>query len=127
MGFSVTSQYIRLETNCDTDETWLCAECKNDGNWQLTSACLDKYIGVTQESEGFDTTPGKSASDQGKTLRSLLVPGSLTLKGGSVLCGKVREEFGGWKTSIFLDILFSSEGGGLRRQYWYALLLVDST
>jgi hypothetical protein len=46
------------------------------------------------------------------------VPDSLRLRAGSVLCGKVREEFGGWDTSVYLDILFNNVDGELIRDEW---------
>ncbi|GIC92354.1 CVNH domain-containing protein [Aspergillus udagawae] len=120
MVFSTTSRNVRVEHDRETDKIFLHAECKSDsGNWQSSSICLDDHLGISTEYKGFDTTQEQTASAQGQSLWSLLVPDRLTLKGVSVLCGKVREEHGGWETSIYLDLLFNNNNGQLVKESWY--------
>lgn len=120
MVFSSTAQEVVLGYDSDTDQTFLNAELKVDsGGSKTTGICLDDYLGISTEYKGFDTTRGQTASAQGKTLRSYLVPDGLTLKHGTVLYGKVREEYGGWETCIYLDLFFNNVSGALSREEWY--------
>lgn len=127
MVFSTTSQYIRLEPGAEEGKIYLYAECNTDDDWNLTNICLDDYLGISQDYKGFDITEENTASAQNQLLTSCFVPGSLILRDGSVLYGKVLEEYGGWDTSIYLDLLFDNNAGSLEKSDWYVLLLLDCT
>ncbi|GFG17995.1 hypothetical protein IFM5058_08775 [Aspergillus udagawae] len=118
MVFSTSSRNVSLEHDPNTDLTYLRAECKaaDSGEWNSSSICLDEHLGVSRLYKGFDTTEGKTASVQGKSLQSLLEPGSLTLRGLSVLYGRVSGVDGGWEATIYLDLLFNNDNGKLVRE-----------
>ncbi|GFF32178.1 hypothetical protein IFM46972_03458 [Aspergillus udagawae] len=118
MVFSTSSRNVSLEHDANTDLTYLRAECKtaDSGEWNSSSICLDEHLGVSRLYMGFDTTEGKTASAKGKSLQSLLEPGSLTLRGISVLYGRVSGVDGGWEATIYLDLLFNNDNGKLVRE-----------
>lgn len=118
MVFSTTSQYIRLDLGPKEGNIYLYAECDDGDDWKLSKICLDDHLGMSQSCKGFDTTSENTASAQNKLLTSYFLPGSLILRDGSVLYGKVREELGGWDTSIYLDLLFDNDAGVLKRWEW---------
>ncbi|KAL2831295.1 hypothetical protein BJY01DRAFT_254334 [Aspergillus pseudoustus] len=127
MVFSTTAKYIWLDRDIDTDETYLYAELQanNRNDWDSSSVALETVLGVTEECKGFDTRKENSASNQNYTLQSRFVPGSLTLKPGPVLHGKLLEEYGGWETSIYLDVLFRNDNAELVPETWSNCLMTS--
>lgn len=113
MVFSTTAKHLWLDRDINSDQTYLFVELQTDdrNDWQLRAVALETVLGVTEDCKGFDTREENSASNQDYTLQSRFVPGSLTLNAGAVLHGKLLEEYGGWETSIYLDVLFRNDDG----------------
>jgi hypothetical protein len=120
MVFSTTAKNIWLDRDVDSDQTYLYVDLQTDNrnDWRLTGEALENVLGVTEDCKGFDIRAENRASNHDYTLQSRFLPGSLTLNAGAVLHGKLLEEYGGWETSIYLDVVFRNDDGDLVAETW---------
>jgi hypothetical protein len=112
MYFSLTSKDIRIYTDPSTGNTFLSASCKDTyGGWLQNTVRLDDKLTYSEELGRFLMLgiPGLFAdqlSDQFK-------PGSLQLKGKSLLVGTAIDSLGGKESAICLDFCFDNTDGKL--------------
>lgn len=112
MVFSTSARKIRLVQD-EEGNTLLQAGLKtNSGDWKPASHLLDYDLALSPQSPGlevFKDPPGNA------TMESFFEPSSLQLSVGSVLCGKIRAEWGGWEISVCLDVVYTNNNGDFER------------